>query len=381
MNVFACMSDEMAIGAIQALTAAGKDMNEIVVLGVDGSDLAREYLMSGALNATAARDVDKEVLTALDTAEKVAAGETVPKEVRPGAIYALTSDDVRAAANMGPITIGVSMNSADQFRTLWLNDFKAIAESRGHTVFSTNADNNPSTQISDIESLIARNPDIIVVTPLDSEGIIPAIEACNAANIPVINIDMPVGIEVAAMVTDLQGLNGEICGQYLLKWLDAQPGRVANVGYIVGMYAMEAAMPRMNEFKATIGGDSRVTWIADREAGWSGAEAMSITEDWIQAYPEMNVFACMSDEMAIGAIQALVAAGKNMDEVVVLGVDGSDLAMEYLRNGYLNATAARDVKKEVTAALDTAEKVAAGISVPKEVRPGAIYALTSDDVK
>jgi len=281
----------------------------------------------------------------------------------------------------GTYIIGVSMNSADQFRTSWLNEFKALAEAKGHTVYSTNADGNPSTQISDIESLVARKPDVIVVTALDSEGIVPAIEACNAANIPVIAIDMPIATEVAATVSDTQGLNGTIQADYLQSWLDEDPSRVANIGYIVGMYSMEAAMPRMNDFKAVTDTDPRCTWLVDKEANWSGAEAMSIAEDWIQAYPEMNVFACMSDEIAIGAIQALTAAGKNMDEVIVMGVDGSDAAMEYLKSGELDCTAARDVAKEVASALDTAEKLCAGESVSKDVYPEAIFPMTAADVQ
>ena len=277
--------------------------------------------------------------------------------------------------------IGVSMNSADQFRTSWLNEFRTLAEEKGHTVHSTNADGDASAQISDIESLVARKPDVIIVHALDAEGIGPAIEACDAAGIPVIAIDFPVAADVASFITDRQGLNGVIQGEYLLKWLGEDPSRVANIGYIVGMYAMDAAMPRMTEFKAKIESDPRVTWLVDQEAGWSGGEAMNITEDWIQAYPNMNVFACMSDEMAIGAIQALTAAGKNMNDIVVMGVDGSDAAMEYLRNGELNCTAARDIKKEVAAALRAAENVANGKTINKEIFPEAIFPMTSADIQ
>ncbi len=283
------------------------------------------------------------------------------------------------SANDG-YTIGISMNSADQFRTSWLNEFTAQAEAKGHTVFSTNADNNPSTQISDIESLVARRPDVIVVTAIDSAGIAPAIEACNDAGIPVIAIDNPVEEGITSFVGDLQGYNGTIQAKYLQSWLDQDDSRTANIGYIVGMYSMEAAMPRMNDFKAVTDEDERCTWLADKEANWSGAEAMAITEDWLQAYPEMNVFACMSDEIAIGAIQALTAAGKDMDDVIVMGVDGSDAAKEYLLSGELDCTAARDVVKEVASALDTAVKVANGQSVAAEVYPEAIFALTSADL-
>lgn len=281
----------------------------------------------------------------------------------------------------GKLTIGVSINSNDQFRTAWMNEFQKQAEAKGHTVFGTNADNDASAQISDIESLVQRNPDIIIVHAIDSEGIVPAIEAAKAQDIKVVSIDMETAAEVDSHVMDFQGENGVIQAEYLTSWLDEKEGRTANIGYIVGMYSMEAAMPRMNDFKSIVEKDERCKWLEDKESGWSGAEAVTITEDWIQAHPDMNVFACMSDEMAIGAIQALVAAGKNMDEVVVMGVDGSEAAMEYLKSGQLDCTAARNLEKEITVALDVAEKVCAGETVAKHVEPKAIFAMTSKDVQ
>lgn len=285
-----------------------------------------------------------------------------------------------AAAEEG-ITLGVSMNSMDQYRTNWLDGFEKLAAEKGYTVNSTNADNDPSKQISDVESLVLKTPDVLLVTPVDSEGIVPAIEAARAADIPVIVIDNAANTEVTTWLYDTQGLNGEIQAEYLKAWLDEDDTRVANVGYIVGMYSMEAAMPRMTEFKNAFDGDDRFTWVAEADANWSADTAMAITEDWIQAHPDMNVFACMSDEIAIGCIQALKAAGKDMDETIVMGVDGSDAAMEYLRSGDLDCTAARDVEKEILCAMETAEKIAAGETVEAVTHPMAIYPLTKDDVQ
>lgn len=286
-----------------------------------------------------------------------------------------------ATAEEKTITLGISMNSMDQYRTTWLEKFKALASEKGYTVYDTNADNDASKQISDVESLVLKTPDVLIVTPVDSEGIVPAIDVATAANIPVIVIDNAANTEVTTWISDTQGLNGQIQADYLKAWLDEDESRVANVGYLVGMYSMEAAMPRMYDFQAAFEGDDRFTWIAEADANWSADNAMKITEDWIQAHPDMNVFACMSDEIAIGCIQALKAAGKNMDEVIVMGVDGSDAAMEYLLSGDLDCTAARDVDKEVACAMEMAEKIAAGETVEAETHPMAIYALTKDDVQ
>lgn len=275
-------------------------------------------------------------------------------------------------------TFAVSLNNTDQYRTTWLEKFKALAEGQGHTVFETNANNDASKQVSDVEALIENNPDVIIIHPLNSEGIVPAIEACDSAGIPVVTIDQPSASDlITTHIMDSQGENGVIQAQYVQAWLDQDSSRKANIGYIVGDYSMEAAMPRRDDFFSTLGMEKG---MAEADAGWSADTAMGITEDWLQAYPDMNVFACMSDEIAIGCIQALKAANVDMEEVLVLGVDGSDQAMEYLESGDLDATAARNVDIEVEFALESAEKIAAGETVEKEQAPHAIYALTKDDV-
>lgn len=278
-----------------------------------------------------------------------------------------------------PFKIGVAMNSADEYRSSWINAFTELAEQKGYTIYSTNADTDASKQISDVESLIAKEPDIIVMHAANADGSVPAVEAVEAAGIPCVLFDFPVNTDkYTTLITDQQYLNGVIQGEYVNKWLEEDPSRVANVGYIVGMYSMEAAMPRMDAFFETC---KDAVKLSEKEGGWSADAAMSITEDWLQAYPEMNVFACMNDDMAIGCIQALTAAGKNMDDVLVLGIDGTEVGKEYIKSGELDCTAARDLNLETQFTLDTCEKILNGETVEKDLEPKAITALTKDNLK
>lgn len=274
-------------------------------------------------------------------------------------------------------TIAVSLNDADEYRTSWLNAFKAAAEAKGYTVIDTNAGSDASKQIADVESLIVKQPDILVLHAYSEDGIVPALEALEAANIPVVLFDFPVASDkYTTYVTDQQALNGEIQANYVMNWLAEDSTRVANVGYIVGMYSMEAAMPRRDRFYEVMGIEAP---MAEAEGNWAANEAMSITEDWLQAYPDMNVFACMNDDMAIGCIQALTAAGVNMDDVLVLGIDGTDAALPYLASGELDCTAARDVNLETSFTLETCEKILAGETVEKNLEPRGISAMTKEN--
>lgn len=282
------------------------------------------------------------------------------------------------ATNDGPLTIGVSMNSADEFRASWLEAFKTQAEAKGHKVISTNADNKADKQISDIESMLQQDIDIIVIHAFSSDGILPAVDALNAANIPIVLYDFPIDSEnYTTWISDEQYLNGVIQGEYVNDWLAADESRVANVGYYYGSYSMEAAAPRMDGFFETC---TKANKLVEAEGGWTADGAMSLTEDWLQAYPDMNVFVAMNDEMALGCIQALKAAGKNMDDVVILGIDGSQEGITAVKSGELDCTVFRDVQKETSVTLDTCEKIMKGESVDKRIEPKAAIALTSENV-
>ena len=273
--------------------------------------------------------------------------------------------------------IGVALNDADEFRTAWLDKFTTIAEANGHTVVSTNAGSDASKQISDIESLIMQQCDLVVVHAYSADGIVPALEALDAEGIPAVLADFEVNSDLyETLILDEQGYYGELQAEYVKNWLAEDPTRVANVGYIVGMYSMEVAMPRMHKFYEGLGSEKA---IAEAEASWSADQAMKITEDWIQAHPEINVFACMSDDLAIGCIQALTAAGYNMDDVIVMGIDGTDAAKGYLATGELDMTCANNTDLFVAKTLEIAEKILAGETVEKRIAPQAISMLLKED--
>lgn len=281
-----------------------------------------------------------------------------------------------AFAEKKTYTIAVSLNDADEYRTQWLNTFTALCDEKGYTVISTNAANDASKQIADVESLLLRQPDIVVMHAYSADGAVPALDAIEAANIPCVLFDFEVNAEnYTTRVVDEQATYGRMQAQYIKRWLAEDPSRQLKLGYIVGMYSMEGAMPRRDGLYEELGIEKP---MAEAEGLWSANKAMAIAEDWLQAYPEMNVFACMNDDMAIGVIQALKAAGKDMDEVLVLSVDGTDAAKLYLDSGELDATAARDVHIETSFTLEICERILAGETVEKQVQPMAISLLTKE---
>lgn len=275
------------------------------------------------------------------------------------------------------VTIAVSLNDADEYRTQWLNTFTAQCEEKGYKVISANAASDASKQISDVESLLLQQPDIVVMHAYSADGAGPALDAIEAAGVPCVMFDFEVTADnYTTYIADEQSTYGQMQAEYIQEWLDEDESRELNLGYIVGMYSMEGAMPRRDGLYEALGIEEP---MAEAEGNWNANDAMSITEDWLQAYPDMNVFACMSDEMAVGVIQALNAAGTNMDDVLVLGIDGADVAKEYLASGDLDATAARDIEIESGFTLETCEKILSGETVEKRLEPMGISLLTKEN--
>jgi ABC-type sugar transport system substrate-binding protein len=264
-----------------------------------------------------------------------------------------------------PLHIAVSVDGNNAYRHTWTALFQEQAEERGYTVDIANADSDANKQIADTEALLARNPDVFVMMAYSHDGAVPAVEAIKAAGVPVVLYDFSVGTDnydtFLSVGTEPAGRQS---GEYLKEWLEADPSRTNNIGYLVGDYAMETAMPRLWSMQEAF---PEMNILAEAQANWTAADAVKYTEDWLQAYPEMNIFACQNDEMAIGVIQALTAAGKIDDpNILVMGYDGIEAAMEYVEDGYM-VTSARNIPLEAETVLDTCEKLAHGEEVPKEI--------------
>lgn len=295
--------------------------------------------------------------------------------------------------------VAVSLDSNDTYRIQWLAEFKKQAEAEGYTVISTNADRNASKQISDIEGLVLQKP-IAIFAHLNT-GADEGINAAANAGIPVIAIDFEPAADTkhTTLVRDGQYIAGTTIGDYLKAWLEADSTRVANIGYVVGMYN-EAVIARRDGIYDIIGiskkagatalpdqyvGQSSTTLnavvLAEQNANWSGTEAQTIVDAWLSAHPTMNVIIGMSDQIALGIIESLKTANKNLDDYLVMGVDGSDDARASLALNELDMTVARDIVKEVRVAFETMKKIVAGETVPKIVEPLAMYGLTKEGLE
>lgn len=279
------------------------------------------------------------------------------------------------------LKIGVSLNSNIEF----VVDLQATMEEKAKELGNielifTNADNDSEKQLSDVESLIAQKPDVIIIRVVERDAGLTSLEAIKNAGIPIVLQDTSVSEEIFdVFVVGDQAIHGQLIGSYMQEWLDEDESRHINMGYINGSTS-EAIQARETGIYDVVDAERITTLVTAVATGFSAEDAMSTAEDWLLAYPDMNCIACANDEMAIAVIQALNAAGKNLDDFLVFGVDASEIGREYIRNGDLKATTFQDSEITVDVLFDVCQRLVDGETLDSKIDPDNISLIKIDNI-
>lgn len=224
-------------------------------------------------------------------------------------------------------------------------------------------------QMQIVENLIQARVGAIALTPSGSREVVPAISKANAANIPVVIVDTRLdprtaaaaGVKTAAFVGSDNYRGGQIIGEYLVKI----SGGHARVAILEGIPGHETGDSRVRGFRDAIKG-SGVEIVASQPANWERDQGFNVFQNIVQAHPEVDtVFAC-NDIMALGAVEAIAAAGRT-GKVRVLGFDAIDDARKAIAEGRMTATVAQYPDEMGRAAIEAAVKAMKGETVPPEI--------------
>ncbi len=135
-----------------------------------------------------------------------------------------------------------------------------------------------------------------------------------------------------------QNVCGALQAQALIEKLEADPELQLNIGYLWGSEARGSSVQqRYQGFVDAIQeylGSGRAVILEEQEANFKSDEASAFVEDWLQSRPEMNCVVAQNDEMANGASQALKTNGKDFSQFFVLGINGTDVGKQNIRDGY-----------------------------------------------
>jgi inositol transport system substrate-binding protein len=274
---------------------------------------------------------------------------------------------VTEAPATGDINIGVAFPNSDTFLSRVQDGMKVKAEELGVTVNITDAKDDVAAQLSQVENFVSQGVSAIIVVPVDTSAAQPMADAAKAANIPLVFVNRNPSIPGVPYV----GSDSLFAGQVEMEELAKLAGNKGDVVILQGQVTNEAAVLRTqgcNE-KAEAAG---MKVVETQEGGWDRAKAQSITENWIQSGKlKAGMVVCANnDEMALGAINALKAAGIPLtpgDGVLVGGVDATSEALASMQAGELATTVFQDAKGQGAGGVQAAVDLLNGTAVPDYV--------------
>ncbi len=272
--------------------------------------------------------------------------------------------------------IGVSMALFDDnFLTVLRNGIQTYADANGHQVQIEDAQNDVAKQLDQINNFIASGVDAIIVNPVDTSATQAMSDAAAAANVPLVYVNrQPINLDtlpdnqafVASNEVDSGTLETiEVCR--LLKEAGKDP---ANVYIMMGELSNQAAVQRTADIHDVMAAGKCATTlniIDEQTANWSRDQAQNLMTNWLSTNTAFDAVISNNDEMAIGAIQAMKAAGIDMASVIVGGVDATQDALAAMQAGELDVTVFQNAAAQGSGSVDAAAKLAAGEAVEKAV--------------
>jgi ribose transport system substrate-binding protein len=234
------------------------------------------------------------------------------------------------------------MEENNPWRIAETNSMRDEAKKRGDKfeLVVTNAQGQTSKQVSDVEDLIAQRVDAIFLAPREFEGLGSALQRAKEAKIPVFLIDREAAGKPGEDFVAFLGSNFVEQGKRAGDWLVKQSQGKAGIVELTGTAGSSVARDRSQGFSEAIKNSPGMKILASQTGNFSRAEGQKVMENIIQAHgKEITAVYAHNDEMALGAIQALKAAGMNPGkDVLIVSVDGEKAALEAITRGEMNIT-------------------------------------------
>ncbi|HYG56746.1 MAG TPA: ribose ABC transporter substrate-binding protein RbsB [Symbiobacteriaceae bacterium] len=261
-------------------------------------------------------------------------------------------------------TIGLAVSTLNNPFFVDLRDgAKAAADAAGVELIVLDAQNDAAKQTAQVEDLITKKVDVILINPADSDAIATAIAAANKANIPVITVDRGANKgTVAAHVASDNVAGGKMAGELIVQ-LTGGKGQIAELEGIPGT---SAARDRGTGFHQAVDNKADLKVVAKQPADFDRAKGLKTMENILQANPDIVAVFAHNDEMALGALEAIKAAGKE-GKISVVGFDATDDAVKAVKEKKMAATVAQKPKDIGRIGVESAVKVMNGQSVEKNI--------------
>jgi ABC-type sugar transport system substrate-binding protein len=241
----------------------------------------------------------------------------------------------------GKITLGFSQVGAESgWRTANTKSIQESATAAGIDLKFADAQQKQANQITAIRSYIAQKVDVIAFSPVVETGWDAVLQEAKTANIPVILTDRAVDSKDTSLYKSFLGsdfiVEGQKAGDWLVNEYKDKPGPV-NIVVLEGTTGSAPANDRKTGFDEKIKADPKFKVIASQTGEFTRAKGKEVMEAFLKANPKIDVLYAHNDDMGLGAIEAIEAAGKKPGvDIKIITVDAVHDGMQALADGKIN---------------------------------------------
>lgn len=256
------------------------------------------------------------------------------------------------------ITIGISyQNLQNEFIINIQDAVRAEAKKLNVKLIESDGQGNAENQISQVQDFLSQNVDAIILNPYDKEGSAPAVNLAVQAHKPIVVVN--------AIVSNLDKANAYVGSE------DAEAGKIetqriadilngkGNVVIIHGPNGHSAEVQRSEGIRDVLAKYPNIKVIEEQTANWDRTQALNLMQNWLASGQKIDAVIAQNDEMALGALKAVEAAGKQ-GQIAVIGIDAIPDALKAVGDGKMVGTVFQDAKGQGALAVDLAVDLAQG---------------------
>ncbi len=290
------------------------------------------------------------------------------------AMVCLVVPNAKAEDKDGKLTIGVSFQEMNNPYFVVMNEAaEAIAKQLGAELIVTDARHDVNKQINDIEDMIQKGIDILILNPTDSVGVQGAVESAKDAGVIVVCVDAQAEGPIDSFVGSKNYDAGLYAGEYLVKLLNGK-GKVAILDGIPVVPILE----RVKGFKDAVAKAPGIEIVDVQNGKQERSIALNVVENMIQGHPDLDGIFSVNDTGAYGALAAIDASGK---DIKLVSVDGAPEAIKYIKEGgAFKATSAQYPRDQIRIGMAIALAQYWGANIPKVI-PVDVKLINKDNAE
>jgi ribose transport system substrate-binding protein len=279
---------------------------------------------------------------------QAATGASAPEAAAsaPATTAAAAAPASPAAAGGGTMKVGFSIATLNNAFFVGLKSgVERGAKAQGFVLVQTNANGDAQQQVNDAMNLLSQGVSALVLNPIDSKAIIPAVEKANQMNVPVYMLDRGSdGGKVTSFVASDNVALGRTGAQWIAAQLKQRYGsEKGNVVDLIGLVGTTAATDREKGFSEEIAKYPNIKVVARQEGGFDQEKSLNAMTNILQKYPQIDAVFGANDDNTVGAEKAIDNAGRyhppgDPAHILVIGADGTAQALSAIRAGKQDAT-------------------------------------------